>query len=197
MLVTAMYTTVTRGITEADDELASLVEAARGGDRAACAALIGRYRRVALAYATARLRDHDAAEDVAQEAFVKALSRLSTLRKPERFGAWLMQLVRHQCEDAARRRKVREVLPLDNELLTNSVTPESQALDADRVNRLTHALSRLPEHSRVPMQLFYVSGLSYKEIALALSLSETTVQGRLAQGLRLLRRRLNSEDFLP
>jgi RNA polymerase sigma-70 factor, ECF subfamily len=197
MLVTAMYTTVTRGITEAEDELTSLVEAARGGDTHACTTLIGRYRRVALAYATARLRDHDAAEDVAQEAFVKALLRLSTLRKPERFGPWLMQLVRHQCEDAARRRKVREALPLDTELLTDRVTPESEVLDADRLKRLSHALVCLPEASRVPMQLFYVSGLSYKEIALALNLSETTVQGRLAQGLRLLRRRLNSEDFLP
>jgi hypothetical protein len=52
MLVTAMYTIVTRGMTETEDELASLVKAARGGDRAAYTALIGCFRRVVLAYTT-------------------------------------------------------------------------------------------------------------------------------------------------
>lgn len=190
-----MFTVATREMTGDTNELVALVELARSGNQDACATLLGRYRRVALAYAIARLRDPDAAEDAAQEAFIKALNGLSTLRKAERFGPWLMQLVRHQCEDAARRRKVRQAEPLDERWETNLPTPEGLALDADCRLRLRSAIGSLPEGIQVPVLLFYASGLSYKEIALALDLKETTVQGRLAQGLRLLRRRLRPEDF--
>jgi RNA polymerase sigma-70 factor, ECF subfamily len=190
-----MFTVATREMTGDTEGLTTLVEAARRGDRAACATLLRRYRRVALAYALTRLRDPDAAEDATQEAIIKALGGLDGLRRAERFGPWLMQLVRHQCEDAARRRKVRAAEPLDERWEADLPTPEGLVLDADRRLRLRRAIGSLPEGVRVPVLLFYASGLSYREIALALELKETTVQGRLAQGLRLLRRRLRPEDF--
>ena len=181
----------------ADDELSGLVEAAKAGEREAQGALIGCYRRTMLAYAVARLRDRDAAEDAVQEALVKVLSGLDGLRSASRFEAWLMQTLRNQCGDIERRRKVRTTEPLGEALVSLLPTPEGTLLDADRLQRLSDAVSGLPEKQRVPLLMFYASRQSYREIALALHVTESTVQGRLAQGLRLLRRRLKSEDFLP
>lgn len=177
------------------DDLPALVDAARRGDPAAQETLIGRYRRTMLAYATARLRDPDAAEDAVQEALVKALSGLGGLLRAARFEAWLMQTLRRQCADADRRRKVRAAQPLDDAIVSTLPTPEGAALDAERLRRLSDALDELPEKQRVPLRMFYVSRQSHREIALALQIPESTVQGRLAQGLRLLRRRLKTEDF--
>lgn len=179
-----------------DDDLPALVDAARRGDGAAQSALIVRYRRTLLAYAVARLRDPDAAEDAVQEALVKALAGLNRLLRAHRFEAWLMQTLRHQCADAERRRRVRAAEPLPDGLASALPTPEGATLDAERLAQLARAVDSLPEKQRVPLLMFYASRQSYREIALALQISETTVQGRLAQGLRLLRRRLKSEDFL-
>jgi RNA polymerase sigma-70 factor (ECF subfamily) len=66
-------------------------------------------------------------------------------------------------------------------------------LRGEKWNGLAAAVTELPEKYRVPLMMHYGSGGTYREIALALSLPESTIVGRLAGALRLLRRRLPSE----
>src|SRR5262245_28254358 len=82
----------------------SLVGAARAGDAQAFSQLVDRYREVAFAYAYARLRDRDEAEDVAQEAFVRAYLALGGFRASGCWSAWVMRILRNLCTDALRRR---------------------------------------------------------------------------------------------
>src|SRR5205085_1737373 len=85
----------------------ALVTAARAGDRAAFSLLVDRYRGLVYGYAFARMRDRDEAEDVAQEVFARAYVSLPRLRGAGAWQPWLMQILRNQCRDALRRRRVR------------------------------------------------------------------------------------------
>jgi RNA polymerase sigma-70 factor (ECF subfamily) len=189
MLVASRAMTVST-ISEATDE--DLVEAARQGDREAFAVLAARYRDVVFAYAYARLRDRDEAEDAAQETFLRAFQNLHRLSLAERWAAWLMRILRNLCTDSYRRRG-RQSEMLSEEWIDNSPTPEMTTLARERRRELANAVSSLPEKHQIVVLMHYGSGRSYRDIALALDLPETTVVGRMAAALRTLRRRLGKE----
>lgn len=176
---------------EVTDE--ALANAARAGDREAYSRLVARYREVALAYAYACLRNREEAEDAAQEAFVRAFLALDRFRVTERWGAWMMRILRNLCMDMLRRRRGRATILLDAEWPEAAPTPEMNVLTAERRRELHTAIGSLPEKFRVPLLMHYVSRRTYREIALALDLPESTVVGRLAGALRLLRRRFGEE----
>ena len=176
-----------------DGPSGALVAAAQAGDRAAFAALVGRYRDTVYAYALARLRDREEAEDVAQETFVRAYLGLAGLRGTDAWEAWVMRIARNLCHDALRRQRVRRTEPIDVDWLDGSPSPEMQALAGERRRELSQAVADLPETLRVPVLMHYASGRTYREIAAALGLPQSTVVGRIARALLQLRRRLDVE----
>jgi RNA polymerase sigma-70 factor (ECF subfamily) len=176
------------GPAEVTDE--ALVAAARAGDRSAYSALVERYRDLVFAYACARLRDRDEAEDVAQEAFVRAYVALDRFRMAGCWSAWLMRIVRNLCTDAHRKRLGRATEPADDDWLDDAPTPEMVALAGERRRELRRAVAELPEMYRLPLLMHYGSGRTYREIAVALGLPESTIVGRMAGALRHLRRRM-------
>src|SRR5438093_13698703 len=84
-----------------------LADAARGGDARAFSLLVERYRDTAFAYSYAHLRVRDEAEDVVQEAFVRAYLGLPKIQATRCWAAWLMRIVRNLCWDALRRHRSR------------------------------------------------------------------------------------------
>jgi RNA polymerase sigma-70 factor, ECF subfamily len=187
MVSTAVGQMTTNGPDEA------LVTAARAGDRVAFSVLVARYRDLAFAYAFARLRDRDEAEDVAQEAFVRAFLGLDRLRGSASWEAWIMRIVRNLCHDALRRQRVRRSEPLDEEYLDTGPSPEMLAIAQEHRRELSAAVAALPEKYRIPLMMHYASGRTYREIAVALELPQSTVVGRIAGALRLLRRSFRVE----
>src|SRR5262245_44344003 len=101
--------------TDGPDE--ALVAAARAGDREAFAILAAHYRDLAYAYAFARLRDREEAEDVVQETFVRAYLGLGELRGNASWEAWVMRIARNLCHDTLRRKQVRRSQPIDDDFL--------------------------------------------------------------------------------
>lgn len=178
---------------ETDEALAA---AARAGDREAFTLLVARYREVAVAYAYACLRNREEAEDAAQEAFVRAFLALERFRITECWGAWLMRILRNHCTDILRRRRNRATGWNDLDRAEGDPTPEMMAISQERRRELHAAIAALPEKFRVPILMHYVSRRTYREIALALDLPESTVIGRMAGGMRQLRRRLGGEVSL-
>lgn len=176
---------------EVTDE--TLAAAARAGDRDAFAALAARYRELVFAYAYARLRDREEAEDVAQETFVRAYQSLDRFCVTRCWGVWLMQILRNLCTDAFRRRRGPRI-ETAQEWVDAGPSPENLAMAEERRRELSAAVARLPEKFRVPLTMHYASGRTYREIAVALGLPESTVVGRMAGAIRLLRRRLCVED---
>src|SRR5438132_11287464 len=106
---------------EADE---ALVAAAQAGDEDAFSILVQRYRDLAFAYAYARLRHRDEAEDVAQEAFVRAYVALHRFRGSCGWSAWMMAILRNLCTDVSRRRRSVTIEPLDDGWLDEAPSPE-------------------------------------------------------------------------
>ncbi|MDX1568293.1 MAG: sigma-70 family RNA polymerase sigma factor, partial [Longimicrobiales bacterium] len=80
---------------------------ARDGDGRAYGLLVQRYKRAAYAVALSVTKHHENAEDVAQTAFLVALRRLEDCRDPERFGGWVLSIVRNRARNLLRRESVR------------------------------------------------------------------------------------------
>ncbi len=172
----------------------ALASAAQCGDLEAYTLLIARYRDIALAYAFACLGNAEEAEDAAQESFVRAYLSLSRFRTSQIWGAWLMRILRNHCTDLKRRKRNSDSSLLDLELPSDLPSPETTALMHERQRELYSAIRRLPEKYRVPLTMYYTSRRTYREMALALNLPESTITGRLAVGLRKLRQALAEED---
>lgn len=165
-----------------------LVERARGGDAEAFAGLVRRHLRAAYAAALAILAEPADAEDVCQDAFVIALERLEECRQPERFAAWLLQIVRNRARDARRRRTVRAALPLEaTAVVASAANPAREAERSDLRRRLLEALAQLPELLREVVLLHDLEGWRHREIAQALELPEGTVRSHLFHARRRLR----------
>ena len=166
---------------------ADLVRAARAGDRHAFGLLYQRYARMVHGVLLARVpRAH--VDDLAQDAFVRALQRLHTLRDPRAFGGWLFAIARHCAADHLRGTRVMVEVPED---LAAHDPPGAEALE------VLETLKRLPEAYRDTLVLRLVEGMTGPEIARRTGLTEGSVRVNLHRGMRLLRERLGVPERAP
>jgi RNA polymerase sigma-70 factor, ECF subfamily len=164
-----------------------LVRHARKGDRAAFEVLVRRYMRPAYAIALAVVKEPADAEDVCQDAFVRALERLDDC-EPARFGAWLLRIVRNRAHSVRRYLGVRDAVPLDATALASSRA--GPALETERSqlrSDLLAALTGLKEVQRQVVLLHDLEGWKHREIGELLDLPVGTVRAHLFHARRALR----------
>ncbi|MBM3458254.1 MAG: RNA polymerase sigma factor, partial [Armatimonadetes bacterium] len=171
-----------------------LVLAAAVGQMEAFDALVGRYRRPALAVAGAIVGARRA-EDVVQDALLLAFKALPQLEDPARFGAWLASITRYRALRVARGAERREETghsALDQAILgwDSEKDPGALAETAVLQRDVAEALERLPEEIQVPVRLHYFEYMAAREIAEFLDLPLSTVKWRLHRGRTLLREEL-------
>jgi RNA polymerase sigma-70 factor (ECF subfamily) len=148
--------------------------------------------------------DAHAAEDLVQEAYLRAMKRFSSLRDPDRTKAWLFQIISRLAIDRHRSTRREVPLPPLEELDRFSLydliweedpLPYSNRLHEDflghfRDEEIRAALLALPELYRVPLVLVYAEEMSYRELADVLGCPVGTVMSRLHRGRKLLERGL-------
>jgi len=156
------------------------------GDRVAFAELYDRYASAVYGACLRVLRETQAAEDAAQEAFA-AIWRHAGAFDANRgaAGAWIGRVARNAALDANRRRALRATAP-EVDPVDESRTPEELAVAADEAFRLRIALETLPERERTVLGLAYTDGLTQSEIAERLGLPLGTVKTRTRSGLARL-----------
>jgi RNA polymerase sigma-70 factor (ECF subfamily) len=162
-----------------------LVERARQGDHDAFTALAG--PAVARLDAAARLilRDPELARDAVQDGFIRAWRNLPALRDPDKFDAWLRQLVVHSCIDITRRRRRR---PIEVEL-TPIHAPASGDISSAIADRelLDDALRHLDPEWRAVVVMHYFLGMPLPDIASTLGIPLGTAKSRLHRSLGAMR----------
>ena len=129
------------------------------------------------------LHNSEDCADALQNALIKAWQRLDTLRDDARFKPWITRIVINCSRDMLRGQKVRAVE------LTEDI-PAPQAEDP----QLSEALAELDERLRLPLALYYMEGLSVREVAQALRLPQGTVKNRMHRGRERLAVLLNEEE---
>ena len=167
-----------------------LVEASLGGDVQAFARLVERYRYAVFGLCLSCTRDFDAAEDAAQEAFIKAFLKLRSLEAGDRFAPWLRQIAVNECRMGYRRRA--EPLPesVEKSLVSPAESPEEAAIAAEGRRAVLTALGTLGEQQQLLITLFYLEDLSHKEIAAFLDLAPQAVNQRLYRARNQLRKEM-------
>lgn len=177
-----------------------LIRAAMDGDEEAFRGLMERYKGRAYGVALGIVGDPDEAQDVLQDAFVKAWYRLKDFRFGSNFYTWFYRLLVNQAIDRWRKRSRAATVPLDESWLSEETsppdtevyprTPEELAGNRELVEGLTRAIAALPEYHRTVILLREVDGLSYDEIARVLDCSVGTVMSRLHYARAKLREAL-------
>jgi RNA polymerase sigma-70 factor (ECF subfamily) len=174
---------------------ADLVREALSGSREPLAELLRRHFPTAVFVATRMLGSPELARDAAQEAAIAAMTDLSRLRSPDRFGAWFCGIALN----VARRwrRELRgELLGLPADVVSPAAGPAAAAELADIAARVRGAVAALPDGQRNAVLLFYLQGLSHREVAAELGISVGAVKARLHQARVSLAPRLASvADF--
>lgn len=171
----------------------ALVERARGGDTGAYEELVRRYQDAAVRTAYVVTGDGAEAEDVAQEAFVKAYYALHRFRHGAPFRPWLLRIVVNEARNrrkAGGRRAALALRAAEEEPTVADSSPEDVALAAERRGALLHALNGLRDDDRQVIAYRYFLDLSEAEMAGALGCARGTVKSRLARALGRLRRHL-------
>jgi RNA polymerase sigma-70 factor (ECF subfamily) len=172
---------------------AILVERARRGDSAAFEALVRRHYRAAYGVALGVLGNPMDAEDVTQDAFVRAVERLDEIRQPGRFIAWLLQIVRNRAKNYHSYRRVRAAQPLETVAVTGPSDPGGDAERAELREALESALEELSPIQRQVVLLHDMDGWKHKEIAEVLEVSEGMSRQHLMVARRALRERLGAQ----
>jgi RNA polymerase sigma factor (sigma-70 family) len=163
---------------------ARLVEAALGGDKDAFAALVTRHWATAVALAAQVLGTPDLARDAAQEAAVAALVGLDRLRAPARFGAWFCGVTLNVARGWARQLRTERPAVLGDQAPDRpSEEPgtDERAELAELAATVRAAVAQLADGQRDAVLLFYLQGLTHREVAAELAISVGAVKARLHQ----------------
>jgi RNA polymerase sigma-70 factor, ECF subfamily len=165
-----------------------LVRRTLSGESAAFGELIRRHQGAVQGLAYHMTGSFADAQDMAQEAFVRAYLKLEQLQHPERLSAWLRQLTLNYCRSWLRKR--RETTPLEEvePALCDPGDSPAEALERAETRRLVRgALDQLTERNRLVLVLRYLGGLSYRDIARFLDVPLRTVEGRMHRAKQQLK----------
>ncbi|MBV8205957.1 MAG: sigma-70 family RNA polymerase sigma factor [Acidobacteria bacterium] len=185
---------------EAADEL-SLVRAAKAGNIEAFEQLIRRYDRNVFRIAQHITQNREDAEDVVQDAFLKAFQNLAGFQEQSKFYTWLVRIAVNEALMKLRRRRTGKLVSLDEDVQTEddsvprevadwSPNPEQLYNRAELKEILDKTIQGLPPGFRSVFVLRDVEGLSTEETAEALDLSIPAVKSRLLRARLQLRNRL-------
>lgn len=170
---------------ERSDERAWLDRCAAGDERA-IRWILHRYRDRVVRLAAHVLHNPREAEDVAQEAFVKAFRQIGQFRGESGFYAWLYRIVINLCLDRMRRKCMTAEMPLEEGTLPSLIAVSP---DIDKRLAVTQVLDSLTPPMRAALVLREVEGLEYAEIAVVLDIPVGTVRSRLNTAREQFRRR--------
>jgi len=185
-------------VEQRQSEEIGLVQRARAGDQAAFDRLAERYRAALRAMAFLRTSDREAAQDLAQETLMRAWEALPTLREPAAFLPWLKRIAAHACLNWHRPART-EILSLEAAGLSGFAAeavlqPLAILLARERQRALRQALASLPEANRIALLMHVWDEASYEEIAAFTGVRVSTVEGRLYQARKQIRRLLHDDE---
>lgn len=177
---------------------AELVQRVRKGETRLFAELVARYQDPVFAMASRFVSAPGDAEDVAQEAFLRAFRGLEGFKGEARFSTWLYRITWNLCADWLRRhrrsgRGTQSSLEDGAELADGRVDLEGGLLASEEKRKVREALDALDEKYRTVVVLLYYQKLSYEEIASVLDVPVKTVETRLYRARRILKESLERQ----
>ncbi len=177
-----------------------LIQQARAGDQKAFEALLNKYRNLVYHVMIRMVRNPQEAEDLCQEAFIKAFGALASFNEEFAFSTWLMKIATNNCIDFLRKKKLR-TYSIDEpiqykdekvhfELPDYEPTAERQIINRERSKMIDEAIASLPPRYRHVIILRHKEEKSYEEIAEILKLPLGTVKARIFRAREMLNKKI-------
>jgi RNA polymerase sigma-70 factor, ECF subfamily len=166
-----------------------LVQRGRRGDDSALGMLVKRHHAAAYRVAIGFVKQDDVAQDVVQDAFLKAFRALEGFRADASFRTWLLTITANEARGALRRLGRRRETALDDARMVPSdeMDPSEAAMLGEEASRARSMLERLPEKQRLSVSLRIEEGLSFREIGEVIGSSEGAARVNYFHGIRRLR----------
>lgn len=173
------------------EDLAALIDGCRRHDRLCQERLYKRYFDNMLDIIRRYTSDQDAAISILNNGFLRAFKKIAQFSQKGSFEGWLRRIIVHATADYFREHKVQ----LSNDLPENITGPQTEPME---YKELLQVLERLPNATRVVLNLFIIEGYSHREIAAMLGISTGTSKWHVSEGKRLLKDmlRVQSSSFL-
>jgi len=190
-LVFAPKRAQTRSATNEDPIEARAIAAVKAGDAASYDYLVSKYMKRVISIAWGIVRNPADAEDLAQEAFVKAFESVGRFKSGEPFGPWIYRIVTNLALDVMKHRK-----RFRHEEISDAVPSERRdradlpAIANELARRIDRGIESLPEMQRIVARLYLVEELGHSEIATMTGLSEGTVRSHLSLARGKLKEKL-------
>jgi RNA polymerase sigma-70 factor, ECF subfamily len=171
----------------------SILDGCVAGKRSAQSALYRRYAPVMLGVCMRYARDHDEAEDIMQEAFLKIFQNIASFRNEGSFEGWMKRVMINHALNHYRRQKKQPFLEdIDSISETDILDRDEQPLLPAPVSaeQLTTLIQLLPPGYRMVFNMYVFEEFSHKEISRELNISENTSKTQLLKARRMLRKRI-------
>lgn len=172
-----------------------LLIAAQQGDREAFASIINGYWDRLYRWLLRLTRDTQTAEDLTQDAFLKAFANLKRFEPGTNFRAWLFRIAHNNFVNFRRANQVPKVA-LEPTIPPGQLSPEQAAIGAETIQLVMHAVAKLPSDFRAALLLRIEEQLSFREIASILETTEETARWRVFKARQKLMSTLHP-DLLP
>lgn len=164
--------------------------------------LVVKYQREIINFHYRFVRNRAEAEDLAQETFIKAYFRLSSLKEPEKFRSWLYQIARNLVIDFYRRNKKRMGdLRMDDAVLAvvgekNKAEMQQDIIDREVQQGLEKCIGMLTEEEQKLVKLLYYEGFTYDEMAEMMQINSNTLKSKLFRARKILAELITSSGLL-
>ena len=168
---------------------AHLIQQILTGDSRALEQLIRKHRGAVYAQALLRMKNPEDAQEIVQDAFLKAYQNLASLRRPERFEAWLRQIALNECQNLLRRNQAR-ARPVDRSEPAIEPSAEARLIRDETFGRAITAIDRLPVLERDLLKSRYLDEIHYADLQKIHGLSYKALTMRILRAKRKVRKTL-------
>ena len=169
-----------------------IIEQCKRNDRKAQLKLYNQYCDGMFIVAKRFMNDDFEAEDIVQDAFIKAFTKLYQYKGEVTFGAWLKRIVINKCIDTLKSKKqhMQELDEVHLKVIDDTHENEWLVEDTITLDEVKNAINELPEKYKYVVMLFLVEGYDHNEISEILGITETASRTQLSRGKSKLREQL-------
>ncbi|NNC69674.1 MAG: sigma-70 family RNA polymerase sigma factor [Flavobacteriaceae bacterium] len=140
------------------------------------------------------VRDEAVAEDMLQEAFIKAFQNIASFSGEVSFGAWLKRIVINRCLDWLKKRKL-TIVSMSNQKIQVADEDNWEVDDNTTIENIKSAIRQLPDKYKVVVKLFLLEGYDHQEISQILNISEVSSRSQLHRGKNKLKELLKQYHY--
>jgi RNA polymerase sigma factor (sigma-70 family) len=163
-------------------EEAYVISQVRAGKADAFAEIVTHYEVPILRYLYRLTGDHEVAQDLTQDTFIKAYKGILKTKNDISFRAWLYRIATNNALQFRRRKRLLSFIPFTRSEEMNIPSAEDSAVRTDDRMIIEEVLLKVPQEQRICMVLHFVEGLKYREVAEIVGISEDAVRMRVARG---------------